>query len=274
MKYQPFSVAISVYRSDNPVFFDRALESITVKQTIMPSEIVLVVDGPVPNEIDEIIHKYSLICVMKIIRLEKNHGLGNALKIATENSTYELIARMDSDDISVFNRFEQQLKCFYDNEDIDIVGGNITEFVGEESNIVATRSVPTSNDAIREYMKKRCAMNHVSVMFKKTAIMKAGGYLDWYFNEDYYLWIRMCLNGCCFFNTNTILVNVRTGKDMYARRGGLKYYRSEKKLQKFMWKKKFIGFPRYCINVFERFVIQILLPNRIRGFVFKKIARR
>lgn len=274
MNYQPFSVAISVYKDDNPLFFDRALESITLKQTIMPSEIVLVVDGPVSNEIDEVIHKYSLICAMKTIRLEQNRGLGNALKIATENSSYELIARMDSDDISISDRFEQQLRFFSENKDVDIVGGNITEFVGEESNIVATRFVPSSNDDIREYMKKRCAMNHVSVMFKKSAIMKAGGYQDWYHNEDYYLWIRMWLIGCCFLNTNTILVNVRTGKDMYARRGGLQYYKSEKKLQKFMLKKKIIKFHTYCMNVLKRFIVEILLPNKVRGFVFKRIARR
>ena len=273
MEFPSFSVAISVYKSDDALFFDKALESVTIKQTIMPDEIVLVVDGPVSGEIDDVIDKYSLICAMKVIRLKENGGLGNALRIATENSSYSMIARMDSDDISVPDRFEQQLRFFLQNKDVDIVGGNIAEFIGEETNIVATRSVPTSNGAIREYMKRRCAMNHVSVMFKKNAVMQAGGYLDWFHNEDYYLWIRMWLNNTVFANTGTNLVNVRVGEDMYARRGGLKYYKSEKKLQKFMLQNRIIGFPTYFVNVAKRFIVQVLLPNRLRGWVFKKLAR-
>ena len=99
--------------------------------------------------------------------MKKNGGLGNALKIAVENATFELIARMDSDDVSLPTRFEEQLRYFQVNPEIDIVGGNITEFIGEENNIIGQRLVPVSNEAIREYMKERCAMNHVSVMYKK-----------------------------------------------------------------------------------------------------------
>lgn len=274
MEHQPFSVAISVYKSDNPVFFDRALESITDCQTVKPNEIVLVVDGPVPNEINMVIDKYALNYCFKVIRLEKNNGLGNALKIATENSSNELIARMDSDDISLPTRFEEQLLCFKRWPEVDIVGGNITEFIDQEENIVARRIVPTSNKDIREYMKKRCALNHVSVMFKKSSVMSAGGYKDWFWNEDYYLWIRMWLNNAVFANTGTDMVNVRTGLNMYARRGGIKYYKSEKKLQQFMLQNKMIGFTRYLMNCTKRFIVQCVFPNSIRGWVYRKIARR
>lgn len=274
MNHQPFSVAMSVYKNDNPIFFDRALESITDNQTIKPDEIVLVVDGPIPGEIDLVIDKYSKKYNIKTLRLETNGGLGNALRIATANCSYDFIARMDSDDISIFNRFEQQLKMFEDNPMIDIVGGNITEFVNQEDNIVARRVVPTSNKEIREYMKKRCALNHVSVMFKKSSLISAGGYKDWYWNEDYYLWIRMWLNNAFFVNTGTDMVNVRTGANMYARRGGIKYYKSEKKLQKFMLKNKMIGFTRYVVNCTYRFIVQCVLPNSLRGWVYRKLARR
>lgn len=273
--HTPFSVAISVYKSDDPEFFDRALFSITDMQTIKPDEIVLVVDGPVCEELNCVIEKYEqLYSIFHIIRLEKNGGLGNALKIAVENSKHDLIARMDSDDVSLPTRFEQQLKYFEEHPEVDIVGGDITEFIGDESNIVGKRVVPKSNEEIREYMKKRCALNHVSVMYKRDAVQDAGGYQDWFCNEDYYLWIRMWLNYAVFANTGSVLVNVRVGEEMYSRRGGKRYYNSEKKLQKYMLKHKMIGLSTYCLNVAKRFVIQILLPNQVRGWVFRTFARQ
>lgn len=270
-----FSVAISVYKNDSPVHFDRALESIYTLQTVKPSEIVLVVDGPVATVIDQVIEKYTEICgnLLKVIRLEENGGLGNALRIAVENSKYELIARMDSDDISVPTRFEQQLKVLDEQPDVDIVGGDITEFIGDESNIVALRKVPCSDAEIKAYMKIRCAMNHVSVMYRKSAVQEAGGYLDLFWNEDYYLWIRMFERGSIMANTGTPLVNVRTGEDMYKRRGGKKYYLSEKFLQDYMLERNMISRTTYYSNLAKRLIVQRVLPNFVRGFVFKTLAR-
>ena len=274
-RHAPFSVAMSVYKSDNPDFFDRALSSITDEQTIIPNEIVLVVDGPVSNEINNVINKYEKKYeIFNVIRLEQNGGLGNALKIAVKNASHELIARMDSDDVSVSTRFEEQLKYFEINPGIDIVGGDITEFIGEENNIVGKRSVPVSNDSIREYMKTRCAMNHVSVMYKKKSVESAGGYQDWFWNEDYYLWIRMWLNGAVFANTGSVLVNVRVGEEMYQRRGGSKYFESEKGLQDYMLKNKMINHSTYIKNVAKRLIIQKLMPNKLRGWVFRTFARK
>lgn len=273
--YTPFSVAISVYKNDNPEHFDRALESITDFQTIVPDEIVLVVDGPISDELDQVIKKIQAkYDIFKIIRLKQNGGLGNALRIAVENASYEFIARMDSDDISVPTRFEQQLCFFNQYPDVDIVGGDITEFINKETNIVGKRSVPKTNDEIREYMKIRCAMNHVSVMYKKASVMAAGGYQDWFWNEDYYLWIRMWLNNAVFANTGTVLVNVRVGEEMYQRRGGEKYYRSEKGLQDYMLDNKMIGRATYVSNLTKRFIVQKVLSNKMRGVVFRHFARK
>ena len=270
-----FSVAMSVYKNDNAVFFDRALDSIVVNQSVIPNEIVLVVDGPVTDEINSVIDRYTeKFSIFKIIRLEKNGGTGNALKIAVENASNNLVARMDSDDVSCFDRFSQQLKFFENYKDVDIVGGDITEFIGAENNIVAKRSVPTTNQEIKNYMKVRCALNHVSVMYKKDKVLQAGNYQDFHYNEDYFLWVRMLLGNCVFGNTGTVLVNVRVGEDMYRRRGGLKYYRSEKRLQKFMLKSKIIGFGTYFMNCTKRFIVQVLMPNKLRGWVFKKFARK
>lgn len=117
-------------------------------------------------------------------------------------------------------------------------------------------------------------MNHVTVMFRKSEVLKAGNYQDWFWNEDYYLWIRMRLAGCKFANVPEVLVNVRTGSDMYARRGGIKYFRSEKALQKYMLDNNVIGFSTYLMNVLKRFIVQVLLPNDIRGWVFRTFARQ
>ena len=274
MEYSPFSIAMSVYHKDNATFFSRALQSITEQQTVKPSEIVLICDGPLNSDLDAVINNFQAnFPVFNIIRLPENKGLGNALKLAVENASYELIARMDSDDVSVPDRFEQQLCFFQAHPEIDIVGGDITEFIGEEKNIVAKRAVPETDAEIKEYMKKRAAFNHVSVMYKKSAVQAAGGYQDWFWNEDYYLWIRMQLKNAVFANTGTVLVNVRVGEEMYQRRGGKQYFDSEVGLQRLMLKKKMINLPVFVCNIGKRVVVQILLPNKWRGWVFKKFAR-
>lgn len=273
-EYPPFSVAMSVYKNDNPIFFDRALQSITENQKVMPTEIVIIVDGPVDEKINAVIEKYSeKYGNLNVIRLDKNAGLGNALKLAIENAKYELIARMDSDDVSAPNRFEQQLEIMTKNSAVDIVGGDISEFIGCENNIVAKRKVPILDKEIKEYLKTRCPFNHMTVMYKRSAVLKSGNYIDLFYNEDYWLWIRMVENNCIMANTGTILVNARVGEDMYKRRGGKQYFNSEMFLQKYMLKNGIINLPTFVLNSSKRFVVQMLLPNAIREWVFKTFAR-
>ena len=273
-EYPPFSVAMSVYKNDNPIFFDRALQSITENQKVMPTEIVIIVDGPVDEKINAVIEKYSeKYGNLNVIRLDKNAGLGNALKLAIENAKYELIARMDSDDVSAPNRFEQQLEIMTKNSAVDIVGGDISEFIGYENNIVAKRKVPILDKEIKEYLKTRCPFNHMTVMYKRSAVLKSGNYIDLFYNEDYWLWIRMVENNCIMANTGTILVNARVGEDMYKRRGGKQYFHSEMFLQKYMLKNGIINLPTFVLNSSKRFVVQMLLPNAIREWVFKTFAR-
>ena len=275
MNKQSFSVAMSVYKNDVAEHFDKAIESITDLQTIKPDEIILIVDGPVSERLNDVIAKHERKCdTMKVIRLQNNGGLGNAMKIAVEQAKYELIARMDSDDIALPTRFEEQLRYFAYDSVIDIVGGDISEFVDAEENIVAYRRVPHTDAEIKEYLKHRCPMNHMSVMFKKTAVQNAGGYIDLFWNEDYYLWIRMAEHGATMANTGTVLVNVRTGSDMYSRRGGKRYFQSEKFLQQYMLHHKIIGVGTYMANIAKRLIVQVLLPNRIRGWVFRTFARQ
>ena len=277
MEKIPFSVAMCVYKGDGEEWFDKALASV-VNQTILPDEIVLVVDGPVPESIDEVIGKYEVLSEQSNIRFNTirqpiNQGLGVSLRIAIEACSNELIARMDSDDIAVKDRFEQQIQYFNEHPETDILGGDIAEFIEETTNVVGYRKVPKEDADIKGYAKKRCPFNHMTVMYKKDSVIKAGGYADWFWNEDYYLWIRMFEKQYLFANTGTILVNVRVGKDMYQRRGGVKYFKSEAKLQKYMLDKKIIDFTTYAVNVTKRLIVQVLLPNKIRGFVFQKFAR-
>lgn len=274
--YPLFSVAMCVYGKDNAEWFDTALESVIVNQTVKPSELVLVVDGPIPEKIEKVIEKYTKLCegrvLVKVVRFPKNKGLGEALKVAIENCSNEIIARMDSDDIAVENRYKLQLS-FMQTHNADICGGQIEEFIGEPSNVVGKRIVPQTDSELKSYMRKRCPFNHMTVMYKKSAVIDVGNYQDWFWNEDYYLWIRMALKNYRFANLSETLVKVRVGKDMYARRGGDKYFKSEVGIQKLMLEKGLIDRATYGSNCVKRFIVQKVLPNRVRGWVFKTFAR-
>lgn len=268
-----FSVAMCVYGKDDPVWFTTALESIQ-NQTRRPDEIVLVVDGPVPAALDEIIRVCEENPLFSVLRLEKNQGHGRARELSLQSCTKDWIALMDADDISCPDRFEKQLSYIGDHPECDIVGGNITEFRGTPDQIVGQRVVPQVGEAIRNYARRRCPMNQVTVLFRKAAVEAAGGYIDWFCEEDYYLWLRMLEKHMVFANLPDILVNVRVGEDMYQRRGGWQYFASEYRLQNYMRERGMIGWPRWGMNVAQRFILQVVMPNRLRGLVFKCFARK
>lgn len=268
-----FSVSMCVYKNDNPEHFHQAIESI-INQSVKPDEVVLVVDGPIPPSIDEIIKIYEAEDFFKVIRLPENVGHGNARRTGLENCKHELVALMDADDISLPDRFEKQIRCFIEDSSLSIVGGNIKEFIDTVDNVVGIREVPQDNIEIKKYLKKRCPFNQVTVMFKASVVEAAGGYIDWYNEEDYYLWIRMFQINAKFRNLEDTLVFVRVGKEMYQRRGGWKYFKSEARLQKYMFDQRIVNFPTFISNIVVRFILQVLLPNSLRGFVFRKFARK
>lgn len=272
---QDFTLAMCVYFKDDGQNFRLAVESIYEQQTLKPSEIVIVVDGPVYDELDSYLssleaygHPY------KIVRLPENLGHAGARQVALKSASNEIVAIMDADDISLPDRFEKTMSYMDNNPDVAVVGGQIEEFIGNPNNIVGKREVPLSNQDIHNMLKSRCPFNQMSVIFRRNKINGVGGYQDWYCDEDYYLWIRMAEAGYKFANLPDTLVNVRVGKDMYARRGGWKYFKSEKGLQDYMFKKKMISLPRYCYNVLGRFIIQVVMPNTLRAFVFQKLFRK
>lgn len=270
-----FSVAISVYHKDNPQYVKTAINSISSDQTLKPSEIILIVDGPVPNNLKlALVLLKSEIPYLKILWQEKNQGLGKALEIGMKEASYDLVARMDADDISAPDRFEKQIRYMTDHPEVAVLGGQISEFIDSPSDICGKREVPITNNDCHDYLKGRCPFNHMTVMLRKERVLEVGNYKDWHFNEDYYLWIRMAEAGCKFANLPDTLVNVRVGKDMYARRGGWKYFKSEKGIQEYMLKHKMISIPRYLYNVAGRFAIQVAMPNSLRAFVFQKLFRK
>lgn len=271
-----FSVLICVYKNDNAEDVNLAFKSITDIQTLKPTEIVLVCDGPLPEDTDRVIcdAQNSNPGLYKIIKLEKNQGLGNALRRGLEACTNEVVIRMDSDDVALSDRFEKQYHFMIKHPEVAVCGGQITEFVDDVNNVVGKRQVPCVNNEIYNYMKFRCGFNHMTVALRRSKVLEAGNYQPWFWNEDYYLWIRMMLIGCKFANLPDTLVHVRVGKDMYARRGGLKYFKSEAEIQSFMLKNHLISLPRYLFNVSARLAVQVLMPNWLRGLVFQKLFRK
>jgi glycosyltransferase involved in cell wall biosynthesis len=271
MKELSFSVSMCVYGKDNPDHFHEALDSV-FNQTLPPDEVVLVVDGPVPNEIDNVIAQFEDNKSFKVVRLPKNVGHGNARKTGLENCTYPYVAIVDADDVNMPERFELQIKCFAEDRDLSIVGGYVKQFTGDINNIICISTKPTEDIDIKAYMKKRCPFCQAAVMFKKEDVIAAGGYIDWYNAEDYYLWIRMYLNGYKFHNLDTYLVYVRVGEEQYRRRGGWRYFRSVAKLYKYMFENQIISLPLYIYNVSIRFVVQVVFPNKLRGKIRNKFA--
>lgn len=270
-----FSVCMSVYKNDKPKDFEVAVRSVYADQTVKPSEIIIVVDGPIPTDVQKSINSLKEeIDVLNVIYLEHNMGHAIVRQTGLDAAKNDIIAIMDSDDISAPDRFEKQMSFLEENTNIDIVGGNITEFIGNPDNKVGKRIVPNHNQDIYDYLKYRCPFNLVTVMFRKQAVIDVGGFIDWYCEEDYYLWIRMALNNASFANLSDDLVNVRVGKEMYARRGGMRYFKSEARLQKYMFKKGIISCGQLIYNITIRFILQVCMPNKLRGIIFKSFARK
>lgn len=270
-----FSVLMSVYRNDKPELFLEAVKSVSVKQTLPPDEIVIVVDGPLPEPLTNVINEIEEnIPTIRILWQKDNQGLGKTMANGVLKCSNELIARMDSDDIASSDRFEKQVNYLRENLDISIVGGQISEFIDTPENIVGYRRVPLSPDECRAYYRDRDPLNHVTVMFRKSDILAAGNYQHWHLDEDTFLWGRVLKSGFKIANLPDVLVNVRSGKDMYARRGGWKYFKSDTAILKWKRKNGFLGFGRYIYNYLIRFTIQVVLPNKVRGFIFKNLLRK
>ena len=267
-----FSVLMSVYNREKGDYLRTALNSV-FNQTIAPNEVILVKDGPLTPELEIVISNFlSSHNNLKVIALQKNVGLGNALNIGLRECSFDLVARMDSDDICINNRFELQLNIFKNHPEISVVGGWIDEFYDNPNKIESSRKLPEFSTELQQFAKFKSPLNHPTVMFQKKDIMSVGGYQHFYLLEDYWLWVRLLNAGYKIYNIQKVIVLMRSGSSMAARRGGWKYAKSEINLQYKMLKSKFISPSIFIMNTFIRVSVR-LMPNKLRTYIYKKILR-
>ncbi|SMN14040.1 putative glycosyltransferase [Bathymodiolus heckerae thiotrophic gill symbiont] len=265
---------MSIYCKESPRHFDRAMQSVWDGQTIKPNEIVLVEDGVLTDELYQSIKKWKeeLGDIFKVISLEKNAGIGNAKKIGVEKCTNELIAVMDTDDISLPDRFKKQLVIF-ETKDIDVCGAWVGEFESDETKVISYRKVPEQHSAIVRFAKNRNPVNHPSAMYKRKSVLNAGNYAKHKrTSEDYNLFVKLILGGAKFYNIQEPLVNMRTGNGQMDRRGGLKNAILEAVVQKEFYKMGFLNLYELFRNVVVGFIIR-LLPKTLLKIVFKMIRK-
>lgn len=277
MSSPSFSVLVSVYKNDSAKFFETALKSISIDQTLKPTQIVVVEDGPVGEEIETVISSVSSMSTAiewTIIRKEKNAGLAAALNTGIKACKYDIIARMDSDDISLPNRFEKQIQYMTEYPSVDCVGGAIAEFADTPGDMQSERHVGLDMAAIRRMAKSRTPMNHVSVMYKKQAVEKAGLYCEDFGKlEDYKLWVDLISNNAVLANLDDILVYVRVGNGFIERRSNTREIYDWDMLQSYL-----LG--SGIVNRFEalknRLYIRafIYMPGFLKVFLYKTVLRK
>ncbi len=263
-----FSVLISSFAKDKPEELQIALQSIWDDQTVKPTEIVIVKDGPLTAELDAVISDFATRAPVKIVPLPENVGLGKALAVGVENCSCEYIARMDSDDISVPDRFKKQCDFIQNNPATDFLGSAINEFVDDPAKPYSSKYVPAANEDIRRYARSRSPFNHMTVMYRRSFVLRVGNYQPFDKYEDYWLWIRAIHAGAVCANIPEPLVMARAGENMINRRRGYKLFLREINLIK---KMRQIGFiPRIMVPYL--FVCRAL-PRILPLFVLKRIYK-
>ena len=243
-----------------------------MSQTVLADEWVIVEDGPLSDEMYQLLDRYQTAYpgLIKRVPFANNRGLGLALRDGVEACTYDLIARMDTDDIARSDRFEKQLAMFESDAELDICGSHIKEFDSSLDNVLSKRIVPINDGEIKEYQKRRDSFNHMTVMYKKKAVLKAGNYQPCLLMEDTLLWVNMILSGAKCANVDDYLVYARTGADMFERRGGFAYYQKYKAGRKKVYETGYISWRDYVYTLFVQFIVATM-PNKLRGWVFKKV---
>lgn len=269
---QNYSVLMSVYHADNPDWLRVSIKSI-LDQTIPTDDFAIVCDGPLSEGLNQVLDEYSEVnnCI-HVFRLKKNVGLGNALAFGIKCCKNELVARMDADDISLNNRAELQLKL-HETGNYDVVGGEILEFIDNPKYPIDIRGVPECASKARNFYIYRNPLNHVSVMFKKSSVLRAGNYQHMPYREDYFLWIRMLEKGAEFYNIQKPLVLVRAGDAMYKRRAGKQMLDSCISLAKYMKNRGLLTNFEY-IKVLTMWIGGATLPVGVRKRIYKKSFRR
>ena len=265
-----FSLLMAVCKKDDPTFLFEALKSIA-NNSLQPTEVILVEDGPITRELRKVINGWSNVLNIKSIGLERNSGLGAALNEVLKHCKYEVIVRADADDINRPNRFQCQLNYLLQNPDIDILSSWVEEFSVIPGDKTKVRKVPPQQ-SLDIFSKKRCPFNHPAVCFRKKTILSLGGYGNEHLYEDYSLWMKMLNSGCKGDNIQEILVDMRFSDEALKRRGGIKYALSELRTQWNFYVLNYISLPRFVSNAICRTSVRII-PNKIRVSLYKIFLR-
>lgn len=266
-----FSVIIPIHKLADPYFLIDAVNSV-VNQTIVPDEIIVVIDGPIGRELDNIIENLTKKNKLVIVRLDYCMGPGAARHSGILKSQNNIIALMDSDDISRNYRFEKELDILT-NENVDAVGGWIEEFTSMPGDLNKFRITPESHQKIVSYSKWRMPVNNVTMVFKKEAYLSVGGYKSLRQFEDFDLVSRMLISGMKFHNIQKVLVDVRVGNEMHKRRRGISFLTDELGVFKRMYLLGYISIWHYALNIVIRVLIR-LLPTQIMKYLYMKIFRK
>lgn len=272
---EKYAVLMAVYHKERPEHLRMAVESM-LRQTVPPEEFVLVCDGPLTKELDDVISGFCTAWpeLFRIHRLEENRGLGTALNEGLAQCGCELVARLDSDDLAVPERMRLQLEAMARNPEISVLGGQIGEFSESPEKITALRLVPTEASAIREFAAYRSPMNHTTVLFRKTHIVQAGGYEAVAGFEDYMLWGKLLAEGRTLANLPQVCCKVRADAGMYSRRGGVDYFCRTVQMERLLLNRKLISPAQYFGNLGVRFAGTVLLNNRLRRLAFLRFLRQ
>lgn len=271
---QKFSVLMSVYKNERSEYLKQAIESI-LTQSLLPNEIVIVKDGILTRELDLVIKEYQETYkdIFKIVSFSENRGLGLALRDGVVACTHEYIARMDTDDICEPDRFEKQFAYLKKHPQTALIGTWIKEFSKSPDDPDTLTNLPCNNEEIIKFAKKRNPFRHMTVIFKKQAVLDSGNYRDFLWFEDYDLWVRVIQKDYEVANIPEYLVNVRADGEMFARRGGWKYLKQEMKFLQCLYQSRFITAIQFAENMLIRSVVR-LIPNEIRKLIYQKMLRK
>lgn len=269
-----YSVLMSVYYKEQPEYLRQSVNSM-MEQTVRTDDFVLVCDGPLTPELDAVVSQFleDYPDIFQVVRLETNQGLGHALNIGLKHCKNELVARMDSDDISLPERCAMQLQKFEEDPELAVISGTIQEFEGSVDHVTAVKSLPQKHEEIYEYAKMRCPFNHVAVMYKKSAVLQAGGYQEVPQYEDYDLWVRMLMDGVKSYNLPKSLCLVRMDNGVYDRRGGWDYLKKVAAFRTKMRKAHFCSFSQYLLGICGQGIVCIV-PSKVRRLVYKHFLRK
>lgn len=262
-----FSLLLSLYNKENPYFLSECLKSIETNSHL-PEQIVIVFDGPIGKELEEIVNNYAVRLPIDIVPINKNVGLGPALNYGLKFCKNEMVLRMDTDDICMPDRFAKQIDFLKLHPSIGLMGGAIQEYDESMNESKGIRFSKCQHKEIVEYAKKRNPFNHMTVAFRKSLVEQVGGYQHHHLMEDYNLWLRMIAAGVECYNMVDVLVKVRAGNNMLARRKGIFYAKSEIKIARLKYNLK-IDHLCGCISCAVIRMIPRLLPVFALNYLYR-----